>query len=320
MAKKPKDAPEQKAPAAGPAPSPEEIRRRHVEASAKDRLKFLGNDLEDLISGDLKKSDRLGALETVGEKIMEIALQTRGRLRAAGGHSDAYLSATDANVLTGLRHATKTMEMHDREMQSWPDSLELVKPVMKDLQRIAEGMDRPGVKTAIGPSGEALFDDELQPAPKAAEAAAPEPPATSAPEPAPVPAPEPAPAPAAYVQEREIPTLATKACPVIDVVPEPEPNHPLDGKTDGEAEEMIQAMFENLEEAGVEEGLKRKDWSKAWNLWIVAWPEDCGMTIHRQVFDMLTFALEGRKPISWDVPTMPDVFAWQRKLAIAAGE
>jgi hypothetical protein len=314
MAKKPKDAPEQKAPAPGPAPSPEEIRRNHIEANAKDSLTARRNELDALLKGSIKGTDRLDALAAVGEAIMSVALHTRGRLRAASGRTDASLAAKGAFVKTATRKALKIADLFETELTSWNDFVEAVKPAVEACTRTVKDLDLPGMKAAIGAGGVALFDDEGAPSEKAVVPPAPAP----APEPAPATAPEPpAPAPA-NVAAREILTLGMG--PVIDVEPETPAAHPLEGKTDEEAEGIILAMVEKLEEAGVEEGLKRKDWKAASEAWMKVWPEGCGMTMHRQMFDMLTFALDGRKPISWAVPTMPDVFAWQRKLAIAAGE
>jgi hypothetical protein len=309
----------QKPPSPGPAPSPEETRRRHVEASAKDRLKFLGNDLEELLKGDLKKTDRLQALETVGEKILEIALQTRGRLRSAGGNADAFLAATAANVITAFRHVAKTMEGYDKEMTCWADSLEIATPALDDLKRISKAIDRPGVKTAIGPSGEALFDDELQPAPKAAESAAP----PLAPVQEPTPAPEP-PAPAqATVPAREIMTLGMG--PVIDVVPEPLAVDPFDGLDADAINDLVSKRLDELEEAGVEEGLKRKDWKKPYDAWCVILPfvndlDDEDLPGLRDAFRLLMFALETRKPLSWAIPTEAEINDHAHKLDVAAGE
>ena len=111
MAKNKNSQPDQKAPTPGPAPSAEEMRRRHVEAAGKDRLQQEANNLAELLKGNLKKAETLRALEQVGVKIVEIALQTRGRLRSADGRGDAFLEATAANVRTALRHADKVWKV-----------------------------------------------------------------------------------------------------------------------------------------------------------------------------------------------------------------
>ena len=303
----------QKPPAAGPAPSPEEIRRKHIEASAKDRFGFLRNDLEELLKGDIKKNDKLDALVAVGESILSLALQTKGRLRAATGQSDAFLEMKAANIKSGLRKAGQVFDTWDKDMTAWEGTQDVIKPILDSIARTVKDLDIPGMKAAIAPSGPALFDEEGQPTEKAVA-----PPAPPVPEPTSAPAePEPAPAP---LQAREIPTLGMAPGPIIDVVPEPEQHYLPANCEPSMAEEQIQELFEKLEEAGVEEGLKRKDWSKAWNLWMAVWPEDCDMPTNHKVADLLDFALNHRKPISWAVPTDQEFFAHQRQLAIAAGE
>ncbi len=310
----------QKAPAAGPAPSPEETRRKHIEASAKDRFGFLRDDLEALIKGDIKKNDKLDALVAVGESILSLALQTKGRLRAATGQSDAFLEMKAANIKSGLRKAGQVFDTWDKDMTAWEGTQDVIKPILDSIARTVKDLDIPGMKAAIAPSGPALFDEEGQPTEKAVA-----PPAPPAPEPPPVPAePDPAPEPPAPapapLQARELQTLGMAPGPVIDVEPEPEQHYLPANCEPSMAEEQIQALFEKLEEAGVEECLKRKDWSKAWNLWMAVWPEDCDMATNHKVADLLDFALNYRKPISWAVPTDQEFFAHQRQLAIAAGE
>ena len=308
MAKKPKDAPEQKPPVPGPAPSAEEMRRRHVETNAKDRLQQLGNDLAELLKGNLKKAESLRALEQVGVKVVEIALQTRGRLRAADGRGDAFLEATAANVRTALRHADKVMEGHDREMSAWSEALEIAGPALEDLKRISKGLERPGVKVAIVPGGgDGLFDEEGQPTEKAV-APAPEPPPAPAPVPPTTWEPEPVvPAPAP-VTAREIPTLGTKGCPVIDILPEPEPRAvvaALDEFDLWDEEERLnefERLMGRLEEDGVEEGLKRKDWLKAVTAWQALIDED-----PKEAHARLTFAIYYRKACTWDIPTQTEI-------------
>ena len=307
MAKKPKDAPEQKPPAQGPAPSAEEMRRRHVETNAKDRLQQLGNDLAELLKGNLKKAESLRALEQVGVKVVEIALQTRGRLRAADGRGDAFLEATAANVRTALRHADKVMEGHDREMSAWSEALEIAGPALEDLKRISKGLERPGVKVAIVPGGgDGLFDEEGQPTEKAV-APAPEPEAPAAP------AVAPAPEATAF---REIPALSTKACPVIDVdVVEEEAEDEFDLWNDEEREGEFVQLTEALQENGVEDGLKRKDWKEAYYAWRKVNDVD-----PKRCHALLTFAVYQRPgKTTWGIPTQEEmdiVFAAQR----ASGE
>ena len=308
---KPKNSPEQKAPAPGPAPSAEEVRRLHIETAAKDRLKVEATNLVDLLKGNLKKADSQRALEQVGVKILEIALQTRGRLRSSDGRGDAFLEATAANVRTALRHADKIMEGHDREMTAWGEALEIAGPALEDLKRISKGLERPGVKVAIVPGGgDGLFDDEGQPTEKAvapaAPAPAPKPPAAEEKKPA-------APAPSAQVAAREIPTLGMGPVIDVDVV---EPTHPLDGVSIPDAEAMVQELLAQFEEAGVEDDLKRKDWKAAEKAWIATWPEECELAVTKCMFDRLTLALK-RSPMSWAVITEKDLLDHQRQQAMA---
>jgi hypothetical protein len=316
MAKKPKNSPaapnpdsQAQAPAPGPALSPEEIRRNHIEANAKDSLAARRNELDALLKGSIRGTDRLDALAAVGEAIMSVALHTRGRLRAASGRTDASLAAKGAFVKTATRKALKIADLFETELTAWNDFVEAVKPAVEACTRTVKDLDLPGMKAAIGAGGVALFDDEGAPSEKAVVP----PPATPEPPPA---TPEPAPAPPAL---REILTLGMAAPgPVIDV--NPEPAHPLEGMTEGEAEAVVQELLADLEEAGVEEGLKRKDWKAAWEAWMKIWPEDCKVCTTAHVWDLVMFALNVRKPISWAVPTDQEFFDYQRKLAIAAGE
>lgn len=317
MTKKPKNsaaAPnpdsQAKEPAPGPAPSPEEIRRTHIEANAKDSLTARRNELDALLKGSIKGTDRLDALAAVGEAIMSVALHTRGRLRAASGRTDASLAAKGAFVKTNLRKAEKIADMFEVELTAWNDMVETLKPVVDACTRTVKDLDLPGMKAAIGASGVALFDEDGQPTEKAVAPPAPatEPEAKN-PEPPP-PAPEPP-------TIREFQTLGMAAPgPVIDVEPEAAPAHPLDGMDADEAREAFGDLLDKLEEAGVEEGLKRKDWNKAWDKW--TWNAE--LPAIRKGYDLLVFALNVRKPLSWDVPTDKEIFDHQRKLAIAAGE
>lgn len=308
MAKKKNEtAPTAAAPAPGPAPSAEELRRQHVETNAKNRLDDLIRDLEELGKHNFRKAESLRALEQAGVRVVELALQTRGRMRAADGRGDAFLEATAANVRTALRHADKIMEGHDVEMTAWADALEIASPAIEDLKRISKAMERPGIKVAIVPGGgEGLFDEEGQPT--QAAAADPEPV-----QPAPEPDPEPAAAP-----PREIPTLGmAEPDPVIDVEPEPAHTHALDGLDESQAEEATQTLLSELEDEGAREGLKRRDWKAAEAEWMATWPEDCDAATTRAMYDRITFALDVRKPLSWAVVTEKDLIDWQRKQALA---
>ena len=352
MAKKPKNAPASpnpdstaKPPAPGPAPSAEELRRLHVETNARDRFQGMAKELDALIKGDLKKTDRLQAIIAVGESVMSVGLHTRGRFRCLAGRGDASLESKAAYIKSCLRKAASVFDTWDTDMSAWSEFVECLKPVVAAAERTVEDLDLPGMKAAIAPSGAALFDDEGQPT---ETSAAPPAPATQ-PEPAPAPPAEPeAPVPEA----RPIQTLGMG--PVIDVdVVEPdtvhqkpcdfcgqtgvhdeecalsgvvggngedEPSHPLEGMDETEVEGVIQELMDDFEEAGIENGLKRKDWKAAYEAWLKIWPEDCDLATSKKVWERLMFAKNDRKPISWAVPTDKEFFDFQRKLAIAAGE
>ena len=325
MAKKPKNAPASpnpdstaKPPAPGPAPSAEELRRLHVETNARDRFQGMAKELDALIKGDLKKTDRLQAIIAVGESVMSVGLHTRGRFRCLAGRGDASLESKAAYIKSCLRKAASVFDTWDTDMSAWSEFVECLKPVVAAAERTVKDLDLPGMKAAIAPSGAALFDDEGQPT---ETSAAPPAPATQ-PEPAPAPPAEPeAPAPEA----RPIQTLGMG--PVIDVdVVEPEAPVPhfLDGKTDAEIYEALSSTLDKLEEAGVENGLKRKDWIKAYDAWCDILPmaeEDLSnLEALKKGHDLLIFALMSRQPFSWAVPTDKEFFDFQRKLAIAAGE
>lgn len=324
MAKKKNEAaPAPKPPAPGPAPSPEEVRRLHIETNAKDSLTSRSKELQDLLKGDLKKTDRLDAIAAVGEQILSVALHTRGRLRAASGRTDASLAAKGAFVKTATRKALKIADMFEVELTAWEDFVEAVKPAVEACTRTVKDLDLPGMKAAIGAAGEALFDDEGSPTEKAATTSA----TPAAQAPAPEAAAEPAqptpeqPAAPANLPTRELPALGMSQGQVIDVESEPAQVHPLDGLDEGEAEQVVNELFDDFEEIGVSDhGFKRKDWKVAYEAWVKVWPEECELAITRKVYDLLQFACHERKPFSWSVPTEKDLFDHQRKLAIAAGE
>ena len=320
MAKK-KDT-EQKPPAQGPTPSPEEIRRAHVETNAKDRLSDQAKTLQELLTGDLKKSDRIQAIIAVGEAILSLGLQTKGRLRALTGHSDAYLESKAAYIKSGMRKATLIFDTWDKDMMAWSEFADVLKPVLESAARTVKDLDLPGMKAAIAPSGPALFDDEGQPTEKAVAPPAPPPAAPAAPkaeaEPKKPEPPAPAPGPA-NVAGREIQTLGMTEGPIIDVELE-HSAHGLDGLDKGDAEDVVNNLLLDLEEACItEEGAKRKDWKAAEAAWVATWPEDCSLAETKKVYDRVFFALNHRKPLTWAVVTdeeMDTAFAAQR----AAGE
>ena len=300
-----------------PAPlSPEELRRLHVVNNTKDSIQARIGELQGLLKGSLQKNDQLHALAGVGEAIMSVALHTLARLRALQGKTDASLATKGAYVRTQIRKALKVADQFETDLTAWNDVVETLKPAVEACTRTVKDLDLPGMKAAIGCAGEALLDDEGNPTEKAAAAATPEP----APE-APKVEPEPELAP------REIQTLgmAEPQAPIIDVVPEPAPAHPLDGMSVEGADETITGMLEQMEEAGVAEGLKRKDWGGMGGFgtkWQQVMPDwDCeDLEAFKKAYDLLDFALNHRKPISWAVPTEKDLFDHQRRLAIAAGE
>ena len=279
--------------------SEEEIRRATVAHNAAERLVHFIADLGELNEKDFRKADVLKALIVTGTKIMELGLHTKGRLKAAEGRSDAYLEATKANVQTAFRSANSVLDECDVDLGAWAEALEIAKPAVEDLTRISKGLERPGVKTAVTPPtverskpepGPRLLQEDGEPAPAAAQDA----PASAA---------------------ASLQTLGCTSGAVIDVEAEV---HPLDGDEDPEG--TVQKLLEQLEEAGVECGLKRKDWKKtAEPAWMAIWPEDCDLAITKHVFDLAIVAL-ARSPITWDVPTDQELFDHQRKLAIAAGE
>jgi hypothetical protein len=173
MAKKAKDE-SQKPPVQGPAPSAEETRRAHIVTNAREWFTFYRNDLQELIDGDLKKNDKLDALVAVGESILSLALQTKGRLRAAAGQSDAFLEMKAANIKSGLRKAGQVFDTWDKDMTAWEGTQDVIKPILDSIARTVKDLDIPGMKAAIAPSGPALFNEDGQPTEKAAAAPAPE--------------------------------------------------------------------------------------------------------------------------------------------------
>jgi hypothetical protein len=325
-----------------PAPmSPEELRRHHIVENTKDSIRARITELQNLVKGTLNKKDQLAALALTGEAIMSVALHAGARLRAAQGRTDASLAAKGAFVRTNLRKAEKQAEMFDFELTSWSDVVETLKPVVDACTRTVKDLDLPGMKAAIGCSGEALFDDEGAPAERAAAAAAPAPapePPTDRQEPcnccgqtavhaedcvfggAVGEDVQPATVPST-VQGRELPVLGMAAGPVIDIEPEPTAAHPLDAMSIEEANEAIDNQLEALEEEGVQAGLKRKDWPKASGAWSKVLPtQECDEREQlKRAYDLLACALD-RNPITWDVPTDQELFAHQRQLAVAAGE
>lgn len=99
--------------------------------------------------------------------------------------------------------------------------------------------------------------------------------------------------------------------PVIDIDVEVEPAHPFDGKDEDEQVSLFNEALDQLEEAGVEAGLKRKAWNKAVAAWDEAWEWDA-----RSTFTRLEVAL-ARNPATWNIPDDAEVAAYQRKQALA---
>ena len=339
MAKKKQNSPaapnpdsQAQAPIPGPAPSAEEIRRLHVETNARDRFQGMAKELDALIKGDLKKTDRLQAIIAVGESVMSVGLHTRGRFRCLAGRGDASLESKAAYIKSCLRKAGSVFDTWDTDMSAWSEFVECLKPVVAAAERTVKDLDRPGVKAAVAPGGEALFDEDGDVTERAAVPPAPAPPT-----------PEPGPccnlcgqtavhaddcayegAVGDYEEQPPAPaplqTLGMNQASVIDVdVVEDPPEHPLDGMSLEDAETVVQELMDDLEEAGIENGLKRKDWKAAEAAWMKVWPEDCGLEHHKMMFDRLTTAM-ARRPITWAVAGDPETFAHMRKLAVAAGE
>ena len=325
---KPKNKKPEPSPAAGSAlppvplipPTPEELRRQHAETVGRERLRGISDEVILLIAKDLKKVDITKAIAACGEAILSLALQTQGRMRAISGETDALVEAKIADFNSKARKSIKLLE-GPYDLTSFEEVVDTMKPALDSITRLVKDLDVPGVKLAITPTGPALFDPEGQPT--QAASAAPLPPApASAPEPEPKKPEPPAPTPGpANVSGREIQTLGMG--PVIDV--EPEPAHPFDGLGDEAINDLVTTTLDKLEEAGVEEGLKRKDRNKHYQAWsailpFVNGPDDEDLPGVKAAFLLLLFALEVRKPISWDIPTEKEVFDHQRKLAIASGE
>jgi hypothetical protein len=301
-------------------PTKEEMDRLHIESVLRDQLQTRHDELGALMVKDLKKSDILRTLCATGEAIMANVLQAQGRLRAATGQVDAFVEAKKADFCTRARKSIKLLEGDQVENSIYEEVVEAMKPGLESLQRLVKDLDVPGVKIAIQPmgGGNALFDPEGNVTQAAAPAPAPEPKPKPKPEPTPVveetyPPKSAAPAP---ISAREIPTLGMGPVIDVDVV---EQAHPLDGMDEAAAEEAVNTLIAKLEEAGVEDGLKRKDWKAAEKAWVATWPEDCETDVTKRMYDRLVLALE-QNPVTWTVITDKDLFDHQRKLALAAGE
>jgi hypothetical protein len=286
---------------ADPKVTSEELRRATVADAATARAGHYLNDLNELLSKDLRVVDVLQTLGQTGLRILELSLHTKGRLKAAEGRSDAFLEATSANVKAAFREAIAVMDECDVDLGAWTAALEAAKPAVEDLTRISKAMDRPGIKTAVMPAGPAkekpapgpaLFQDDGE----SALAHEPEPPT------------EPTPMPYAA-------PLTTLGC-VIDVDAEivptasDESTDEFDMWSDEERDEAFQMALDRLEEEGVQEGLKRKNWPAADKAWQAAWE-----TFPKDTFRRLTFAVYYRKGITWDIPQDGEMEAYEQAQA-----
>ena len=318
MTKKQKDAPKASAPAPLIPPTAEELRRQHVETVTRDRIKGMHTELGALLGKDLKKADILNAIAACGESVLALALQAKGRLRAASGQTDAFIEAKVADYSSKARKTIKLLEIQPVDVTAFEEVVDAMTPALDSMKRLVKDLDVPGVKVAISPAGGpdgALLDDEGSPTMAAAKnAKEPSLQETFAEMQAGAETNEVHP----EASPRPVQTLGMAAQPVIGV--QPEPAHALDGLDVDAAHEAFDLLLEKLEEDGVEEGLKRKDWNKAWDKWtdLVNW--DADLATIRKGYDLLRFAMEVRKPFSWAVPTEKDLFDHQRKLALAAGE
>ena len=320
MAKKPKNAPAPPAPSTKTAlpptplipPTKEEVNRLHVESVLRTQLQNRHDELGALIGKDLKKSDILRTLCATGEAIMANVLHAQGRLRAATGQTDAFVEAKRADFCARARKSVKLLEGDHVENTAYEEVVEAMKPGLESLQRLVKDLDVPGVKIAITPSGAPgqLLDEEGSPTPAAA--AWPK----DQPEPVAAPKAEAAPAPV-EVPRGPVGAIGMNEGPVIDVVPESYPVHPLDGLDDFEVEGVVNDLFDDFKEIGVTGNkLKRKDWKEAREAWFKIWPEGCDLTVTRKVYDLLQFACHERTPFSWAVATEKDLIDHQRKLAL----
>jgi hypothetical protein len=91
--------------------------------------------------------------------------------------------------------------------------------------------------------------------------------------------------------------------------------HPLEGLTDEAQDLAFRNLLNQLEEAGVEGGNKRKAWKPVEAAWLDAWKEADDFETTCEVFDKLTWALS--------IPTwqpIPTVEEWQNILAADADE
>ena len=284
-----------------PKVSAEEVRRATVADNAANRVTHFIADLSELAAKDLRNADTLKALITTGAKILELGLHTKGRLKAAEGRSDAFLEATAANVKSAFRNAVSVMDECDLDLGAWSEALEISKPAIDDLTRISKALERPGVKTAVTPAipekpkpdpGPRLLEDDGQPAPEAE-------------------VPEPTPMPCKAVQTIGY-TPAPESEAIDAEVVEP---HPLEGLTDEAQDLAFRNLLNQLEEAGVESGNKRKAWKPVEAAWLDAWKEADDFETTCEVFDKLTWALS--------IPTwqpIPTVEEWQSILAADADE
>jgi hypothetical protein len=87
--------------------------------------------------------------------------------------------------------------------------------------------------------------------------------------------------------------------------------HPLDNKSDEEQDKLFDEMLDQLEEAGVEEGLKRKEMKKARQAWVDRWASWQQVEDLYDTFNRLHFALNVRKPISFEIPTDEEFQAYE---------
>lgn len=289
---------------ADPKATAEEARRAQVAQNSTNRIEHYISDLTLLAGKDLRCIDTLSALIVTGTKIMELGLHTQGRLKAAEGRSDAFLEATAANVKTAFRHAVALMDECDLDLGAWTEAMECAKPAMEDLTRISKSLERPGVKTAVTPAvpekqkpepGPRLIEENGQPAP-AAEVQEP------------TPMPVAAPLPALGYTPRE------EGFEEAQVVEESEDE--FDTYDETERTELFEGLLNKLEEQGVADGLKRKNWAKAQTEWqqaIDAFP--------KVAFQRLTFAVHYRPgKTTWDIPSDDEIKAYEDSQALTEAD